>query len=569
MSKTKSRLKIVGATFTVIFTLASVFTGTWAWFASNASVTATGMQVMVSTGGGPAIKETRLIKFNYGSMTFGNETMPDYINPENGHVQGYTYDSTIQNGTFGYYDEEDEWITTDGMNPYDPIEKGIKGSGFDLSSLNCNAIYAVTFYAPTDDFLLQISSIKKNVNTPDASKREIALSPCVDFDVYFLEDLTTSESTYVNDKNYAVGEIIIFNNHYYKCKATGNTGIDPSDESGSTYWEQISDYSSSYGYAVNDLAIEGNKVYKCKTSIGKAFSNTDWKAINEYSTDPETTYHSGDFVLCDEMIYRCTNNVNGSATTPDSDSTNWNSLAYSGTSTYKANDFVVYGVDNTLYKCNTAIDEAEAEFDSAKWDEVGTYSSSSTYSKGEFVYESSNLYQCVDGNKEYFTASHWDAHTTYSGTSTYEEGDVVLNDGCFYKCKVDISSPEAEFNKAHWQAIIYDDCYYPSYKELENNTLNDEEIYYRISYLSSKSEHKNFYSQNDPDDPINLLDSESYFVAQSNNEFTVYINVNYAPEQLNEYYSKITSMDIVYKALYDFVFNFEFVEAPAQQGGGE
>lgn len=45
----RSRLKIVGATATAVFSLFSVFTATYAWFSSNTSADTTGMQIKVQT----------------------------------------------------------------------------------------------------------------------------------------------------------------------------------------------------------------------------------------------------------------------------------------------------------------------------------------------------------------------------------------------------------------------------------------------------------------------------------------------------------------------------------------
>lgn len=46
-NKTRTRLKIIGATATAVFSLASAFTGTYAWFVTNQSVTATTSSIKI------------------------------------------------------------------------------------------------------------------------------------------------------------------------------------------------------------------------------------------------------------------------------------------------------------------------------------------------------------------------------------------------------------------------------------------------------------------------------------------------------------------------------------------
>lgn len=106
--------------------------------------------------------------------------------------------------------------------------------------------------------------------------------------------------------------------------------------------------------------------------------------------------------------------------------------------------------------------------------------------------------------------------------------------------------------------------YYPSYKEKSETLTANEEIYYKLSYLASlRQSHPHFYGSSDTE--INLsTNTEVEFVYDSTadtNLLTFYVNVDYAPSELDFTQNLIYAGNI--RAVYDFSFRFDFAKREA------
>ena len=181
----------------VIFSLASAFTGTYAWFNAMRSFDTSVGQFSVATTGDAKFRSAQLIKFNYLSRTFGTGesamTIIDYLNPGLGSVASYPYNN--EKNQF----EDESHNKIDVMNTYDPVDYLINGG--DLASMNCNAIYR--FEMESSSFLdcFLNSSLVKIDGVDFDEENEILLSTCLDFDLFFEEDLNDDNPLFVVQDN--------------------------------------------------------------------------------------------------------------------------------------------------------------------------------------------------------------------------------------------------------------------------------------------------------------------------------------------------------------------------------
>ena len=191
--KTKKAYKIVAATFTAVFSLAAAFVGTYAWFMSSTNVEVTGQTFRVVT---PSVKidTLNLVKFDYSYNVIDGEIMYNYLNPENGNVNEYTYDETRDS----YVRIEDgNYIETDIMNRYDPVDGIIHNDS--LREMNCNSIYKVTLTSTEyTDCYMHLDAIFHE-ETPSAN--QLCLSDCVDFEVFYPSDLANNNILFWNKES--------------------------------------------------------------------------------------------------------------------------------------------------------------------------------------------------------------------------------------------------------------------------------------------------------------------------------------------------------------------------------
>ena len=102
--------------------------------------------------------------------------------------------------------------------------------------------------------------------------------------------------------------------------------------------------------------------------------------------------------------------------------------------------------------------------------------------------------------------------------------------------------------------------YYPSHiDDAENTTLTGyDELFYKISYLSVNSTHANFYETNPKPSQIAIHDEQNLKTLNFvNGRATFYINVNYAPSELEKYARNLAVENRV--GINDYVFSVNLV----------
>lgn len=136
-------------------------------------------------------------------------------------------------------------------------------------------------------------------------------------------------------------------------------------------------------------------------------------------------------------------------------------------------------------------------------------------------------------------------------TSERPSGEGITNKGSL-RFLADL--PTTSLSSGDYYHIEYD----------EQDLTAEEEVYYRLSYLSSlidEDEHNHFYgaTAEQKEDEIVMVKNKPVDFTQGDS-FVAYVNVNYAPSKVDKYVDSIALSNVV--ALHDYYFLFEFLSSP-------
>lgn len=177
--------KVACSFFVLLASAAALATSTFAWFSSNREASVSGATFAVATTDSNELIGLNIYKFVYPTVTIGDDSYTDYLSPQNGEVNKYTYNPTQMK--FGVFENGEFFEKDASMNVYDPVDYLINHST--LLSMNTNVIYECKIKFSGGDPRLKIDAMVRDITT---RAKEIKASSCLDFNVLFETDLSSS-----------------------------------------------------------------------------------------------------------------------------------------------------------------------------------------------------------------------------------------------------------------------------------------------------------------------------------------------------------------------------------------
>lgn len=190
------RKQVVCSLFVFIASATALAASSLAWFSTSRQASVSGATFAVANTDSNELIGLNVYKFVYPSVSIGDDdSYVDYLSPQNGEVQKYTYNEEL--GKFGVFENDLFEERNANMNVYDPVDYLINHSP--LISMNTNVIYECKIKFTGGSAKLKVDTLLRTV---DIGEKEIKASSCLDFNILLEGDLTSELLEDDGHKNY-------------------------------------------------------------------------------------------------------------------------------------------------------------------------------------------------------------------------------------------------------------------------------------------------------------------------------------------------------------------------------
>ena len=252
---------------------------------------------------------------------------------------------------------------------------------------------------------------------------------------------------WATNTNYDVGNIVLYNDEFYKCIVTNNSG----SSFDSSNWKKIPDivlanWQANTAYKLNQVVVHDGKVYRCITAhtSSSTFTQANWTPINDTIDTWQTDkyYYVGQIVWYNNSLWRVTVNHKSTSTNkPDEKlvyESSSNILYTDDTTTIPISEIIdlgaVYFINKVTMTQNvnemSVHDYMEVSEDGVnyhKWDEDGENARYIKFTNDSVTIDAgaTNPYFYINNLKVYTNSSDFEEVSTMN-TLTDEEIDAMF-----------------------------------------------------------------------------------------------------------------------------------------------
>lgn len=291
---------------------------------------------------------------------------------------------------------------------------------------------------------------------------------------------TTGVQLWLAGQYYSKGDIVLYDNAFYRCIAdhTASTTFELDSGKFTTLCAEPRFWKKGIFYRVGDVVVYENNLYVCNDSHTSqadfTLDTVKWDLISSfglvYEHEVNRTYMKGELSTINNRLYRCKVAHTSSSAGFSQDISNWDLVsaqipAWTTATYYGVGDIIQS--DNVMYKCITAhTSTTDLATDRTNWTPfpkstayIQDWESKASYEPNQVINYKGKLFRCVTANNDTnFTSTNWEKLgggdlSLWETKTAYALGDTVIYDKKLYRCTVPHTSKDFQKEISNWEEI--------------------------------------------------------------------------------------------------------------------